>query len=114
MSMNLRYPSITATTEREQIAQIKSYLFQLVEKLNYELSNLGTGDGGNIYDLKQFVLQELQKIQAIVNDLDAKHIKSSGWPANRILVTDANGKVKAAKLKFTLDGDGNINYEVEE
>ena len=32
MSMNLRYPKITGPTEKEQLAQIKSYLHQFVEQ----------------------------------------------------------------------------------
>lgn len=31
---NFRYPSITAQTEKEQLQQLKSYLYQLVEQLN--------------------------------------------------------------------------------
>ena len=40
MSANFRFPNITAKTEAEQIAQLKSYLHQLVQQLNYELSNV--------------------------------------------------------------------------
>lgn len=38
--INLRLPNITAATEREQILQIKSYLYQLVGELNWALSSL--------------------------------------------------------------------------
>lgn len=41
MSVNLRYPNITGLSEKEQLAQIKSYLYQLVDQLNYALPNLG-------------------------------------------------------------------------
>ena len=44
MSVNFRYPNISGATEREQIAQIKSYLHQLVEQLNYAVPSLGSGD----------------------------------------------------------------------
>ena len=37
MSMNIRYPNITGATEREQLFQMKSYLRQLVDQLNYEM-----------------------------------------------------------------------------
>ena len=40
MSVNIRYPNISGLTEREQLAQIKSYLYQLVDELNYALPNL--------------------------------------------------------------------------
>lgn len=45
MSMNIRFPNITARTEAEQLAQIKSYLHQLAEQLNWALSTLESGTG---------------------------------------------------------------------
>lgn len=42
MSTNIRFPNITAATPAEQINQIKSYLHQLVQQLNWALSNLET------------------------------------------------------------------------
>jgi hypothetical protein len=42
MSINLRFPNITGGTEAEQLNQIKSYLHQLVQQLNWALPNLGT------------------------------------------------------------------------
>ena len=72
MSINIRYPNITGNSDREQIAQIKSYLHQLVEQLNYAFSTIGSngdstanysGQGSQSYDeLKSFVTQEIQKI----------------------------------------------------
>lgn len=41
---NIRLPNITATTEREQLMQVKSYLHQLVQDLNWALSTVGTGN----------------------------------------------------------------------
>lgn len=41
MSLNIRYPNITGTTEREQLMQMKNYLWQLVENLNYEFRDVG-------------------------------------------------------------------------
>ena len=41
----LRYPNINAASEREQLNQIKSYLRQLVDNLNYELQNTPTQEG---------------------------------------------------------------------
>ena len=38
MSENIRYPNITGSTETAQLQQVKSYLHQLVEQLNYALS----------------------------------------------------------------------------
>ena len=41
--IDIRLPNITADTEAEQIAQIKSYLHQLVQQLNWALSVLESG-----------------------------------------------------------------------
>ncbi len=40
MSMNIRFPNITAPNVTEQVNQIKNYLYQLVEQLNWALSVL--------------------------------------------------------------------------
>lgn len=40
MSVNIRLPNVTAPTEAGKMAQVQSYMFQLVEQLNYELNNL--------------------------------------------------------------------------
>lgn len=70
MSMNFRYPNITGVSEREQIAQMRSYLHQLVEQLNYAFSTLegsattsNVQSGGQSYDeLKNLVMTEIQRI----------------------------------------------------
>lgn len=40
MAYDLRYPMITGASEKEQLTQMKSYLHQLVEQLNYSLNNI--------------------------------------------------------------------------
>jgi hypothetical protein len=40
MSIELRLPNITGATEREQLAQVKSYLYQLVEQLQFALTTV--------------------------------------------------------------------------
>lgn len=40
MAYDLRYPMITGASEKEQLTQLKSYLHQLVEQLNYSLNNI--------------------------------------------------------------------------
>lgn len=42
MALDLRMPNITGVTEREQLAQIRSYLYQIVPQLQYALSNIDT------------------------------------------------------------------------
>ena len=51
---NIRYPKITGRTPEEKVAQMESYLRQLVDQLNWLLSTLEqnqnnvTGGGGNV------------------------------------------------------------------
>lgn len=40
MMDNIRLPNIKGKTEQEQIQEIKNYLFQLVEQLNYVFSQI--------------------------------------------------------------------------
>ena len=42
--INLRFPQITGFTEKEQLVQIKSYLHQLVQELNWVLTNMQSGN----------------------------------------------------------------------
>lgn len=42
MTPKLRYPNITGRTPEEQVEQLKRYLFQLIDELNYILSQTDT------------------------------------------------------------------------
>lgn len=42
MSMEIRLPNITATDEAGKLVQVQSYLYQLVEQLNWALKNVTT------------------------------------------------------------------------
>ena len=86
MSVNIRYPNITAFSEKEQLSQIKSYLHQLVEQLNYALPSMGSRNGsaqststtevqGNeisYYELRSLIIQQLQEVQTLFDQLSAK------------------------------------------
>lgn len=110
MSVNLRYPNITAGTEREQISQIKSYLHQLVEQLNYALPSMGgttqaidvQGAEISYYELRTLIIQGQQLLQTEFDKLSLKmtseYVKKSGWDASKDLVTDADGNVVADSL----------------
>ena len=93
MSLNLRYPNITGTTEKEQLSQIKSYLHQLVEQLNYALPTAGTTDGStqpssyevqggemSYYELRSLIIMELQEVESLFDKLSqqiqAEYVKS--------------------------------------
>ena len=48
MSIDIRFPNITATTEAGKLQQMQSYMHQLVEQLNWALNNIDiTGGGSN-------------------------------------------------------------------
>lgn len=85
MSINIRYPNITGATDKEQLSQVKSYLHQLVDQLNYALPTIGTGggssDGSSTYDvqgvemsyyeLRSLVMQEIQEVEKLLDNLEA-------------------------------------------
>jgi len=88
MSVNIRYPNITGFSEREQLTQVKSYLHQLVDQLNYALPTIGTSEGAesttttktvevqggelSYYELRSLIIQEIQKIDALFEQLSKK------------------------------------------
>lgn len=94
--MNIRFPNITAATEAEQIIQIKSYLHQLVQQLNWALSTLeagigsgSTSNGGNtlegisaetFYELKALLVKSTDTLNAyydkINNRLEGQYVNS--------------------------------------
>lgn len=45
MSIEIRLPNITGVTEKEQLAQVKSYLYQLAQQLQWALGTVGTSSG---------------------------------------------------------------------
>ncbi|MBR5199255.1 MAG: hypothetical protein IKW20_05440 [Bacteroidales bacterium] len=123
MSINIRYPNISGVSEKEQLAQIKSYLHQLVQQLNYALPTLSSGDGtgkstdtkstdtyevqgGEVsyYELRSMIVQELQKVENFIDELEQS--RDNG---------EFDGEDgKTPKISFTMDEDGNLYYEVEE
>ena len=117
MSMNIRYPNITSRLEGEQIAQIKSYLHQLVDQLNYILPTISSGDGStqaastnsneelSYYELRSFLLYKIQKLEDVL-DSASKYERIDGPEA----VKDH----KLKKINFYIDENGKLYYEVEE
>lgn len=47
MSIDIRLPNITATTEAGKLQQMQSYMYQLVEQLNWALNAVETAQSGN-------------------------------------------------------------------
>lgn len=82
--MNIRYPNITGLSEKEQLQQIKSYLWQLVDQLNFgtntasEAAQSGENKGGNAeyHELRSFVLTGLDDLEQRIG---AETGTSEGW-----------------------------------
>ena len=47
MGIDLRFPNITGTTPAEQMAQMQSYMHQLVQQLNWALNTVDEAQSGN-------------------------------------------------------------------
>jgi two-component SAPR family response regulator len=124
MSINIRYPNITALSEKEQLAQVKSYLHQLVDQLNYALPTLGSGDGQkkentyevqgsevSYYEFRSLIAQEIQKVENLIDKIKPPVKGVDYFTENEI---KSVAKDAAGRISFTLDEDGNLYYEVEE
>lgn len=143
MSVNIRYPNITASSDREQLSQIKSYLHQLVDQLNYALpqadgsaqptSTSVQGEEMSYYDLRSLIIQQLQEVDSLFNQLSNKmeteYVRNDaleGAVEAKIAEARDNGELfteediasvatqAAGKILFTLDEEGNLYYELEE
>ena len=53
MALNLRLPNINGLSEKEQLAQIRSYLHQLVGELEFAFSTFGTSSDSIVNPSKQ-------------------------------------------------------------
>lgn len=95
--MDLRYPNITGKTDAEQLAQVKSYLHQLVDQLNWALSSVESYQGGNtsapvVY--KQNETATPQDAENTFNSIKALIIKSADIVKafETTIFSDFNGK----------------------
>ncbi len=77
MSFDIRYPSITSSTEKGQLEQIRAYLFQLADQLKFALNSLD-GDvtkvlqRGNQSEKKSLTEEEAQATFGSVKSLIIK------------------------------------------
>lgn len=80
MSMDFRFPNITAKDEAGQLIQMKSYLHQLVEQLNYAMKTVEGGSSGAVSYENQIAsaaVNEDAKAQATFNSIKSLIIKSA-------------------------------------
>lgn len=81
MGLELRLPNITGTTEKEQLIQIKSYLYQLAQQLQWGLNTIETPTVSqqviNKTSQKVIVQNKEEDVEATFNSLKALIIKSA-------------------------------------
>ena len=80
MSIDFRFPNITAKDEVGQLIQMRSYLHQLVEQLNYAMKTVESGSSGAVaYQSKAASAAggEDAKAQATFNSIKSLIIKSA-------------------------------------
>jgi hypothetical protein len=85
--ITIRFPNITEPTAEGQIAQLKSYLYQLVQQLNWALSTLESGNGqassaetpayGDIsaetfYELKSLLVKSSDTLNSFYEKINTK------------------------------------------
>lgn len=99
MSINLRLPNITAQNDAGKLAQVQSYMYQLVEQLNWALNTIETVGTGNGTALPTVRVQQSEAIspeeaQATFNSIKALIIKSADivMAYEKTILTDFDGK----------------------
>lgn len=66
--MDFRYPNITGKSEKEQLEQMKRFLRQLVDQLNYAFSVIGTEE-----DTTEKVLLTEEEMAQILQELPSEN-----------------------------------------
>ena len=79
--INIRLPNITAPTEREQLIQVKSYLHQLVQELNWALTSIESGSSTNAVAKQASNGVTKEEMTTSFNELKSLIIKSSNTVA---------------------------------
>ena len=97
MSIDIRLPNITATTEAGKLQQMQSYMYQLVEQLNWALNAVESYQGGNasapvVYQQKETASP--QEAEETFNSIKALIIKSADIVKayETTIFSDFNGK----------------------
>lgn len=77
MSIDIRLPNITARDEAGQLAQIRSYLHQMVEQLNWALGSIETTSSEAVVEAKAVAAAANSNPVSTFNDIKALIIKSA-------------------------------------
>ena len=110
MNINLRLPNIQGKTEAEQLGQVKSYLNQLVEQLNWALNTVESAQTGNttpavVYEQRQPATY--QEAETTFNSIKALIIKSAD-------IVKAYEETIASNFKGKYFADSDFGTYVEE
>lgn len=98
MSIDIRLPNITATNDSGKLSQMQSYMYQLVEQLNWALNTIGTASttGTESPTVKVQQSESLSQEEAIdtFNSIKALIIKSADivMAYEKTIMTNFNGK----------------------
>lgn len=63
MNVDIRLPNITAATPEGQLAQMRSYLYQFAEQLQWALNTMGDGVGSQAVELRNSVGKVVEKTE---------------------------------------------------
>ena len=80
MSINITLPKITASTPKEQMREMQSYIYQLAEQLNWALGTLESSGGGKVSnDVKIETSEEMtdKEVENTFNSIKSLIIKSA-------------------------------------
>lgn len=97
MGIDLRLPNITAPTAEGQMAQMQSYMHQLVQQLNWALNTVGEAQSGNTSNVVINTPSEdisPKEAEDTFNSIKALIIKSADIVEayEETIITDFNGK----------------------
>lgn len=80
MSINIRLPNITAASDSGKLAQVQSYMYQLVEQLNWALNNVTAAESGAVVPtvrVQQSEAMSQKEAEDTFNSIKALIIKSA-------------------------------------
>ena len=94
--IDIRLPNITAKDEAGQLHQVKGYLYQLVEQLNWALNTVESAQGGNTSQAVVYERKDISPAEAedTFNSIKALIIKSADIVKayEQTILTSFNGK----------------------
>lgn len=83
MSIDIRLPQINASTPEEQLVQIRSYLYQFAEQMNWALNTIGSGSDS-------VVLQQSSKLRPNSNVIDNAQAQSTFNEIKSLIIKSAD------------------------